>query len=263
MRSKTLTDPPKTAPNSFGHDLRRNPVARFPKFYLALFVVGLICTPHGLNADMAPLQVKGGAAAARGPHETIRMESEEVTIRLEKASYMVDAVFHFSNSGETTTEWVGFPKGGEYFEATPKELPGFDRAPDRFPDFVQFHTWVDGNKVPFSAEGSRWLARQVTFPGHATTIIRVVYEANYYRGSYAEYIIGTGSYWKDSIGMAAFTVDGSAVGGSKNFSANLDAPQIQRLLTEKALRLEVKDYKPEPNVRLGIHISRPREAFPR
>lgn len=238
-------------------------MVHFSKICLAVFISGLICTPHGLKADIAPLQVKGGAAAAKGPHETIRMDAEEVTIRLEKGSYTVDAVFHFSNTGETTSEWVGFPKGGEYFEASPEWQPDLVQNPDRLPDFIQFHAWVDGKVVTFSEEGRRWLARHVTFPGHATTTIRVVYEANYYRGALATYIIGTGSYWKGSIGRAAFTVDGSAIGGTKHFSAVLDAPQLQKLLTEKAVRLEVLDYEPAPNVVLRVERNLPRRTMPR
>jgi hypothetical protein len=63
--------------------------------------------------NSAPLQASGGMVAPKAPHETIRMEAEEVTMRLEKDGYTVEAVFVMANSGEAITEWVGFPKGQE------------------------------------------------------------------------------------------------------------------------------------------------------
>jgi len=102
------------------------------------------------------------------------------------------------------------------------------------------------------------MAAQVTFPGHATTTIRVVYEANYYRGTLARYIVGTGSYWKDSIGRAAFTVAGAAVGGTNRFSAQLDAFKSDKFVTDNAVRIEVADYEPKPEATLQIGVNRPR-----
>ncbi|MFH0821345.1 MAG: hypothetical protein V2B18_01240 [Pseudomonadota bacterium] len=221
---------------------------RFTANCLAVCLVMLLWAPGGLFADIAPLQVSGGAVAPKAPHQSIRMDSEEVMIRLGTKTYTVEAVFHFSNSGDTTTEWVGFPKGDRSSEPTPQDRP----------DFVRFHAWVDGKAAPFSKEDDRWVARQVTFPGHAVTTIRIVYEADYHRGEYARYIVGTGSLWKDSIGRAAFTVDGSAIGGTDRFSAGLPTRQVDELRTEQAVRLEVKDYEPEPDAALMITLHRAR-----
>ncbi len=222
-------------------------MARFSKICFSLLFVGFFSVAHVLEADIAPLQATGGTLAAKSKHETIRMAAEEVTIRLGKASYMVEAVFHMVNSGDTKTILVGFPKGREESMSEVGQLP----------DFTQFHAWVDGKQVQFSDEGDNWLAGQVTFAGNATTTIRVFYEANYYRGRYATYIVGTGSFWKDSIGKAAFVVDGAAIGGSKFFSAGLDAPNSRRLLTEKALRIEASDYAPDPKAVLTVAIRQP------
>lgn len=220
---------------------------------LVLLLTGLLCAPSGLRADMAPLVVSGGAASTRSSHKTIRMESEEVTMRLERDTYTVTAVFHFSNSGETVREWVGFPRGNESFGSIEGERPGF----------LQFHAWVNGQKVRFSEEGKRWLAARVTFPGHAKTIIRVVYEADYYGGSYAAYIVGTGSHWKDSIGRAGFTVEGSAIGGTEYFTADLHTPKGHKLLTDKAVRIEARDYDPEPKAELTVTLNRSGKAMSR
>jgi hypothetical protein len=150
---------------------------------------------------------------------------------------------------------VGFPKGSPYGAR--------GNAPARLPDFIQFHAWVNGKKVQFQEEDGRWLAAQVQFPDRRSTVIRVVYEANYYRGSHASYIIGTGGPWKDSIKRTAFTVDGSAIGGTKNFSASFFPPvynrelsaKLRKLRSDKAIRIEVDDLEPESDVRLEVGVS--------
>jgi hypothetical protein len=237
-------------------------MTRFAGMRPVLFLIAVFFGPFILNADIAPLQVRGGAVATKSPHETIRMESEEVVMRLGKRSYTVEAVFRFYNYGETTTEWIGFPKGNESLGAAQGNRPPFSRplreeqGEERIPDFIRFHGWVNGMKASFSEEGKRWMARHVTFPAGAITTIRVAYEADYYRGGSAVYIVGTGSCWKDSIGRAAFTVDGSAVGGSKHFTAHLNTSQSHELLSENALRIEVTDYKPDPKAALSVTLSR-------
>lgn len=64
------------------------------------------------STNDGPIWLMGGGAAPKSSHPSIRMDSEEVTIRLGQDTYTVDAVFHFFNTGATTTEWVGFPKRG-------------------------------------------------------------------------------------------------------------------------------------------------------
>ena len=247
-------DPPTHHPDTGGTAMKR-----FSGISLILFFTGLLCIPCDLGADIAPLQVEGGAASAKSSHGTIRMESEEVTMRLEKKSYTVDALFVFSNSGETITQWVGFPKGYDHAQLGSQAFAGAGRngTKRRLPDFIQFHAWVDGKPAYFSPEGIRWLARQVTFPGHAKTTIRVVYEADYYRGSYATYIISTGAPWKDTIARAAFTVDGAAIGGAKKFSARLEiSGQSAKLVSDKAERFETRNYEPGPKDMLRVSCRR-------
>lgn len=228
-------------------------------FWLTLLLAGLLCTPCVLRANPAPLPIAGGTVAAKSPHETIRMDAEEVTIRLGKGTYTVEGVYHMVNSGEATTEWVGFPKNRHEMH---EDM--------RYQDFIQFHAWVDGKKIPFTKEDKQWLAGQVTFPGHATTIIRCVYEVKYpetYKWAsnddYAEYIVGTGSLWKGSIGKAIFTVDGSAVSGTKTFDAELKIPQSNKLRSDKVVRFDVSEFKPDRDAILYIHIGDRRRSFAR
>ena len=80
-------------------------------FLLCFVLAGLLLVANSGRADDAPIEITGGAASPIAfPHQSIRMDSEEATIRLHKKSYTVDAVFRFFNTGETLTEWVGFPK---------------------------------------------------------------------------------------------------------------------------------------------------------
>lgn len=216
---------------------------------VTVFFAVVLCIPCALKANPAPWPIAGGTVATKSPNEFIRMEAEEVTIRLGGRSYLVEGVYHMVNSGETTTEWVGFPKNRhEMHEGI------------SYQDFVQFEVWVDGKSVPFSREGRQWRAGQVTFPGHATTIIRVMYEVNYHVSfvadapSIAEYIVGTGSLWKDNIGKAVFTVDASEIGGTKNFDAQLKIPQSHKLRSEQAVRFDATDFKPERDATLRIEI---------
>lgn len=218
---------------------------RSSMFRLIALLTGFLLTPHGLRADIAPLQASGGAASAKTVHQTIRMDSEEVKVTLEKGSYTVEAVFHFFNSGGTTTEWVGFPKGDQSYAP----------LPDSPTDFIQFHAWINGKKATFSNEDKHWMSHRVTFQGNTRTIIRIMYEANYYRGTIATYVIGTGAGWKDNIGTAQFVVDGSKIGGTENFSAGLRNNKAYRLQSEKAVRLELKDFEPNPKEALWIRLN--------
>jgi len=193
------------------------------------------------------------------------MDSEDVTIRLHKDSYTVDAVFHFFNTGETTTELVGFPKRGSGNEFS------FHTG-----DFIRFETWVDGEKAQFSEEREpfcgvrkflsrifsnrvqdyRWLVKQVTFPGHSTTTTSVHYEAPYHKsdGRCAFYIYGTGSYWKDSIGKAVFTIDGTDVVEAPNIMVTCP-PNLaitRKQISANALRYELTDFKPESQAVLTV-----------
>jgi hypothetical protein len=219
------------------------------RFGLMLLLIALLWTPNTLDANPAPIPMAGGTVAAHLPHKTIRMDAEEVTIHLRRGTYAVVAVYHMVNSGEATTEWVGFPRGLEK-----------ERWEMEFPEFIQFHAWVDGKKVAFSKEGKQWLAGQVTFPGHATTVIRVMYEAHYseryaWQGiTYADYIVGTGSLWRGSIGRAIFTVDASEMGGTKGLYIELKAPQCRKLRSDKVVRFDVKDFKPDPDATLRIEF---------
>ncbi|MEW6140252.1 MAG: hypothetical protein AB1733_18690 [Thermodesulfobacteriota bacterium] len=233
------------------------------------FVASLLCTGLCLlatsgSADDAPVWLMGGGATPKSSHTTVRMDSEEVTIRLHKDSYTVDAVFRFFNTGDTTTEWVGFPKRGLGSSATFTGTRGF----------IQFETWVGDQRVPFREErelwsrvpmflrsifsyiieDNRWLVKEVTFPGHKETTTRVKYEAHYYgpaEGNTAYYIYGTGSHWKGPIGKARFILDASEIGGTGKIRVNLPE-ESRRQVSESSVIYELNDFDPSPHATLTV-----------
>ncbi|MEW6530965.1 MAG: hypothetical protein AB1473_09030 [Thermodesulfobacteriota bacterium] len=222
---------------------------------MVLIAVALLVLPNPGRTDRAPLVVLSGGATLKSAHHHIRMDSQEVTIRLKKTTYEVDAVYHFFNTGEATTEWVGFPKRGDHSK------------------FLRFDMWVDGRNVDVSEQrdlspdnGSTsghiesrdsWLVHYVTFPGRSRTTIRDSYEVQHYWDNSnprrkAIYEHGTGSYWKDAIGLAAFTIDASEIGGTKFFNVGGLPPAARRLATENVLRYEIRNFNPAPTDRLEI-----------
>jgi hypothetical protein len=171
--------------------------------------------------DVPFITLSGGVIAPASPQDSIRMDSMKIDILPQDRSYVVDAVFQLFNTGEATTEWIGFPKHGE---ADPP-VASRNRV---IRDFIRFEGWVDGrkelfeekshfltdNRHPFPElmpaglrEETRWMAKEIVFPNNASTTVRIRYEAPYatcsdcsirpYQGG--SFYLGPGKYWKGSI----------------------------------------------------------------
>lgn len=256
-----------------------DPALRFLLFLVVLSILSLLSPAR---ANDAPVQLRSGGAAPEGMNLAIRMDSEEVTICLLDRTYTVDAVFHFFNTADTTTEWVGFPK----------RLSGYLSDFHNIPEFIKFETWVEGQKVAVSEEPDissimaphktlgallkalkkpqsssllvkdfRWLVKRVRFPGHTTVTTRIRYEAPYSATAEvrrAFYVYGTGSYWKGNIGRATFTIDSTAIGGSQPIRADFSHGDINRIsepeVSGKVMKFELKDFKPKPDAELSIQV---------
>jgi hypothetical protein len=243
--------------------------------WLFLIFIGHLFVVCPARGDLAPLKVSGRAPAVMFPHQYIRMDYMDVTIRLKKSCYRVNAVFHFFNTWTTTTEWVGFLKRGD------------------MGNFMRYDAWIDGQKTNVLEEPSWvgrkfrslvgdslrstplrftlnrfywlffkpsmrevWLMQEVKFPRNLQTTIRINYEAKYEHydpNPCATYEYGTGGYWKGGIGVAAITIDGTDIGGVKDFTLR-DVPGWRRLITKDVLRLETIDYKPNPDEQLKVEI---------
>jgi hypothetical protein len=259
---------------------------------LWLFVVaGFFLGQWPARADITPMDYSppptGGGVSPKSAHPTIRLDDQEVIIRLKQSTYIVDAVFHLFNTGETTSERIGFPKRATGRQPGP--LGGLL-------DFIRFQVSVNNQDVPFAeepdlirsmkksvaklralcgrpphpAENSDWLMGQAAFPGHAMTTIRVSYEADYRYSRFdcggAGYVYGTGRYWKDRIGKASFTIDCTEKGGADLVTVEFFFPDTQshlirrKSISENVVRYEIKDFEPDPRGGLSIRFRPRREA---
>ncbi|MFH1115946.1 MAG: hypothetical protein V1792_18700 [Pseudomonadota bacterium] len=258
-------------------DLFKKNVWICPRRLLLYLITGaFLCFPNPGMTNQTPLHVVGGGAMPKSQHETVRMDSEQVVIRLGRRSYTVDAIFHLFNAGETVTEWVGFPK--RRVKLIPQGLTP--------PDFVRFDTWVDGRHVEvselrdaqahvslwehlvslryrvdrliylFPGHGpmrNEWMGHRVTFARHAKTTIRTIYEAEYgYRKAF--YIFGTGRYWKDGIGKATFVIDCTDVGGTRKVDVCFPVAPGPKILSENVISFNVKKLKPPPDAQIDISV---------
>ena len=248
--------------------------------FLTCLIGALVCCPSSASANMAPVELlKGGGASPKTKHQTVRMDSEQVIIRLGLRSYTVSAVFHFFNTGETVTEWVGFAKRAA-------SEHGFYPI---LPDLIRFEASVDGRSVEvkeetdpeengifwrsiwgkvtssFSRGGrttrfgrprirkNRWPVQRVTFPSHMRTTIRTTYEAKYiFRSAY--YAVGTGRLWKDSIGKAVVLIDSTDVGGTKNISVIFQVLPGPISMSKNLVKYEIALLNPPSDAELIVRL---------
>ncbi|MFC1835576.1 hypothetical protein ACFL2Q_12695 [Thermodesulfobacteriota bacterium] len=258
-----------------------NKVRRF--FFLAI-VAGFLFLSPPTRADIGPVDVLkgGGTAAPKSPHETIRLDSQEVIIRLRSSGYTVDAVYHLFNTGQSIIQWTGFPMD-IVFRGIPFPTSSFSR----------FEAWINGRQVEFTEQldfskqtqrlmtrffsalsrwfpnskrsdriidlgrlagplkkERRWLVHRVRFPAQSGTTIRVRYEAPYNslrssRTEEAVYLYGTGALWKERIGKAVFIVDSSHVGRGDKFWAHWPMILGGRRISEDLVKYEMWDFEPE------------------
>jgi hypothetical protein len=248
------------------------------KFKIVCWIIVLVLYHSAAIGDMAPLiqQESGGAVSPASDHASIRMDSEQVKIRLEKDSYSVDAEFIFYNTGETVTELVGFPKVN-YLATRQHEGPT---------NYMRFETWVNGEKAEILAsdpdskpmpsedfylnpkKGTRfpsqeiklWLVHRIKFPGHAYTRMRTRYQSRCLFGQeVAEYVVGTGRHWMDRIGKAVFIIDCSGVGGAENVKVGFRMAPGPRLISGGVLVHEIRNIKPGPRAALTVRVLKTKE----
>jgi hypothetical protein len=252
------------------------------KFKVVWWIIAIVLCRSAAIGDMAPLipQASGGAVSPVSDHASIRMDSEQVIMRLEEDSYSVDAEFLFYNSGNTLSELVGFPDV-DYLTTEHNDGPT---------NYIRFETWVNGKKaeiinddpnrnaprdkisytnVPDKShlrENKPWLVHHVQFPGHAYTKIRTKYQSRYsvfLERVRAIYVIGTGRNWKDQIGKAVFIIDSSGVGGAENVEINFPMAPGPRLISAGLQVCEINNFKPGPREALTVRVLKTKESLDR
>lgn len=233
-----------------------------------LILSGLFCVLITARSSYGSFISFGSSLSPLSHHETIRMESMRVTIRLRRESYTLDALYSFVNTGDTRKELVGFMKSG---------MP----RPSYFPilsDFIRFNAWVNGRQALFSYHPDfldlsinreidtqvftdpQTMVNQVVFPGIARTTIRVRYDANYegHQKSVGDcgrfylkgrYWFGPARYWKDKIGQVTFVIDYTDVGGITN-SLSCTLANNARTITENVMMYRCEDVEPSANAQL-------------
>jgi hypothetical protein len=241
---------------------------------ILMIVIGVfVVFPSIGSAQITPIVLKDGRVTPATHHAEISLRSEQVIIRLKEHSYVVDAVFHLLNHGDTTTVWVGSPK------PTSGPAPWAGMPPPSY-RLIRLDTWVDGNKVAFSHErdgsshaadymrinepktdaNSRWLVKHITFNGHKMTSVRISCEANYRTTAAVDivrYNIGIALNWNDKIGKASFIVDSTEVNDKeKTISFRYSSIHRQRKLLDNVVRYEIANFSPNPTALLQIYISR-------
>jgi hypothetical protein len=204
----------------------------------------ILCLIAGLlgsfaHADPPVISLQGGCIAPSASNENIRLDIMSVTFRSKRDSYVVDARYHLFNTGDTTTVTVGIPKYGR----TDRQWDYHSGEPV-IRDFIAFDAWVSGRKAEFvevrdfftdpnarpvggycrhgnDPTESRWMIKQVTFTGKATTFIRVRYEAHYHNHNFISWKLldsgyyhdSVGRYWKGKIKKATFVLDTTDIKG--------------------------------------------------
>ncbi len=259
-----------------------NNIMRFIHVFLSISVIFISV---GL-CNEAQVKLYGGDVKLRGSKKTtVCLDSETVRIELDTASYAVDAIFYFTNYGESTAVTMGFPKAGY----------GFRPAFKGVEDFYEFETWVDTIEyafkeifgdinflgttmsdeyekeliraikkgdtlnVPSYYEETHWYIKNVIFSKNESKTTNVRYVSPYGQMPNIEYWYGTGRTWKGKIGKARFIIKSSPKiwlhslsfewRGSPNTSYSLNR------LSEYECEYLLIDFDPTLDARISIHVS--------
>jgi hypothetical protein len=247
---------------------RDDPMLHSAYCFMAAIICAAVFGLTGLGqANMVSFEINSGAASPKKDQPNIRMDAEQVIIRLRKLTYTVDATFQFFNTGPTVTEWVGFPEeGGAEFTRFESRVEGkqvqvseerdvgiVDRVLSGLARYVLGRTDFTEGRLR-----NRWLVHRATFPGGTQTNIRVKYEAHL-SGEAMNYVIGTGSYWKDLIGRAVFVIDAADIGGIGCANAkfhDLGATPDPEVISSNVLKFELTNFKPPPKAGLAVHVKK-------
>jgi hypothetical protein len=243
-------------------------------YLLGIFVAGLAslitaCSAEKPMDDKPVITLSGGIISPATQQEKIRMDLMQVNIRMQNGSYVLDAVFHLFNTGETTTEWVGFPKHGWGNFSLSQDDP-------LIRDFIRFECWVNDltevfvENLSFMHDSShlfqeppditatKWMAKKITFPENTVTTIRISFEAPYNDAkasipqNIGHFFLGPGQYWKGKIDRAEIVLEKNPDTDNKNSWIVFDhiGTTVKRIVTKTEIRSELRELEANSNGRL-------------
>lgn len=162
-----------------------------------------------LLANDAYLQEGGGSLVLQTENEKpeIIMQKEFVKIDLYEEYYKVSVEFSFFNDGSEKVVKVGFPNWGygTSNQGIVQDFKAYTNGKE-----VAFTEYDDNFEQKISYfQIKKWFVRDVVFPSRKITNTRVEYKCIYgHSGFYksVEYLFGTGSTWKDTIGEQVFKI---------------------------------------------------------
>ncbi|HWI64610.1 MAG TPA: hypothetical protein VNT75_22495, partial [Symbiobacteriaceae bacterium] len=163
-----------------------------------LMLLCCLLVPTTAAADDGSLGRSGETVFPMG-EPTVRMEAEEVLLRIDPERTAVSLSFTFANSGPAKQVLMGFPLQ-QTFEGR------------GHPELNEFTTRVDGTAVPVVTEKASageypgWITWPVAFGANQTvTVTNSYWGTNTYWSNgdtLAGYILKTGAVWNGTIGRA-------------------------------------------------------------
>ena len=211
---------------------------------------------HAVSAlgDIAPVVPAAHGLLCIDESKTVEMRSERVSIVLFASHAEVSAVFEMRNTGEEAAVTIGFPSPAA--RTLEKGRPAWsgglqDMEVEVNGEEMALHKPVDDNE----RYANPFVTWSQTFPGRATTRIRVSYWVSTHTGNNKadgservknfQYILLTGGAWRGAIGHATITVDLS----------HLAAPNLHAYWpfgftydeTKMTLRWDLPEFEPTPH----------------
>ncbi len=140
----------------------------------------LVFISNSVPAQLAPVTIKDGKVVFRqSPHETIRLDAQELTVRGDA----IDATFAFSTTGSTVTQCVGVrPATGSWMHPSDvkagsngKKVAFSAACWDRH---ARYYKYDERGDSWWTKPLPEWMVAEVVSPQCLTTI-RVRYELNW------------------------------------------------------------------------------------
>ena len=195
---------------------------------------GLVATLFGLAlANDRPFLSTGSPTPMNGEHPHIRMESEDVYLKVYLGHYDVDARFIFSNDGPAQEVTMGFPEWAHDYERDKINFFDLRTSVDGVPVGIKRFVPPGQHRLDYKA----WWLKTVRFGAYQTRQVTVRFNArldttpdgdSYHSVAYHF----TGQAWKGLVRESRLTVrlpyHGATLGGYARGSEGYRGPGLTR-----------------------------------